>query len=79
MGLSDCCLIRFQNHLGPVIVDMKCSEDQDESGESLEMGQTTKHKLFTQGTKLTPPTIKMHPYRVLSTQIFYNLKDKLVF
>lgn len=47
MGLSDCGLVRFQNHLGPVIVDMKCSEDQDESGESLEMGQTTKQTVYT--------------------------------
>lgn len=46
MGLSDSCLVRFQDHLGSVIVDMERSEDQDESGEGLEMEQTTKHTLL---------------------------------
>lgn len=51
MGLGNSRLVRFQDHLGTVIVDMECSEDQDESGEGLEMEQTTKHTLFTQGIK----------------------------
>lgn len=58
MGLSDGRLVRFQDHLGAVVVDVERSEDQDESGEGLEMEQTTKHKLFTQGNKLTSPKIK---------------------
>lgn len=52
MGLSDGCLVRFQDHLGAVIVDMERSEDQDKPGEGLEIEQTTKHKLFTQGNKV---------------------------
>lgn len=35
MGFSDCCLVRFQDHLGTVIVNVERSEDQDESGEGL--------------------------------------------
>lgn len=44
MGLGDGGLVRFQDHLGSVIVDMERSEDQNESGEGLER----EHKLFTQ-------------------------------
>lgn len=58
MGLSDGRLVRFQDHLGAVIVDVERSEDQDESGEGLEMEQTTKHKLFTRGNKMMSPKIK---------------------
>lgn len=57
MGLSDGCLVRFQYHLGAVIVDMERSEDQDKPGEGLEMEQTTKHKLFTQGNYVLSPNI----------------------
>lgn len=47
MGLSDGCLVRFQDHLGSVVVHMERSEDQDQSGEGLEEEQTTKQKLLT--------------------------------
>lgn len=47
MGLCDSCLVRFQDHLGTVIVDVERSEDQDESGESLEKEQTTKQTIYT--------------------------------
>lgn len=49
MGLSDRSLVRFQDHLGAVVVDVERSEDEDESREGLEMEQTTEHKLITQG------------------------------
>lgn len=51
MWLSDGCLVRFQDHLGAVVVDMERSEDQDESGEGLEMEQTTEQTLLTQGNE----------------------------
>lgn len=49
MGLCDRCLVRFQDHLSAVVVDMERSEDQDESREGLEMEQRSPNKLFTQG------------------------------
>lgn len=41
MRLGDCCLVRFQDHLGTVIVDVQSSEDQDEPGEGLELQEGT--------------------------------------
>lgn len=56
MRLGDGRLVRFQDHLGAVIVDMERSEDQDESGEGLEMEQTqtiyTGHKQMSPNTHL---------------------------
>lgn len=37
MGLRNCSFVRFQNDLGTVIVNMKCPEDKDESGEGLKI------------------------------------------
>lgn len=37
MWLCDRRLVGFQDHLGAVIVDVERSEDQDESGEGLEI------------------------------------------
>lgn len=59
MGLSDSCFVRFQDHLGTVIVDVEGSEDQDESGKGLKTIET-KHKLFTQGNNVMSPNINAH-------------------
>lgn len=40
MGLSDGGFIRFQDHFSSVVVDMESSEDQDETGEGLEVQNT---------------------------------------
>lgn len=37
MWLCDGCLVRFQDHLGTVIVDVQSSEDQDQPREGLEV------------------------------------------
>ena len=39
--LCDGGLVWFQDHFGPVVVDMECPQDQDETRESL---QTQTHK-----------------------------------
>ena len=39
MGLSDGGFVRLENNLGSVIVDMKCSQDEDKPGESLAGGR----------------------------------------
>lgn len=43
MGLSDCCLVGFQDHFGAVIIYVERSEDQNKSGEGLEMEQTSQN------------------------------------
>lgn len=48
MRLGDGCLVRFQDHLGTVIVDVQSPEDQDEPGEGLEVQENTKHTIYTE-------------------------------
>ena len=48
VGLCDGGLVWFQDHLGPVIVDMECPQDQDETREGLETAQNTRNALVTQ-------------------------------
>lgn len=47
MGLSDGCLVRLQDHLGAVIVDVERSEDQDESGEGLKRADHQTQTIYT--------------------------------
>lgn len=54
MGLGDGRFVRLQDDLGPVVVDMERSEDQDESREGLDIEQVHKRTLFTQGKLMSP-------------------------
>ena len=40
VGLCDGCLVWFQDHLGPVVVDMERPQDQDETREGLQTHKT---------------------------------------
>lgn len=72
MRLGDGGLVRLQDHLGAVIVDVQRSEDQDESGEGLEMEQSSKQKLFTRGISRCHQT-SMHDntFSLVAKHIFF--------
>jgi hypothetical protein len=63
MGLSDGCLIRLQNHLGTLRVDMEGSQNQDQTWEGLNYKDTNIQTYWTR-----------HDSMLLSGYGFMNFK-----